>query len=434
MVWIKVCLYFCHHLQLLYLVLLYNIFIFLFQAGIRLSSIWNAKAQQWLAGRKDVWEELEKAISKDDKWVWIHASSAGEFEQAKPIIEKLKTSVPSYKILVSFFSPSGYSIAGKYSATDHITYLPVDTPNNADRFIKLINPVLVVFIKYDFWYHYLTTLRKMKIPLLLVSAVFRKDQSFFKWYGSFYRKMLFCFTQIFVQDKRSLDLLHANGIKHARVSGDTRFDRVWEIAAAGEILPLIKEFIGQAQSVVAGSTWPDDEKLLRKALASFPKLKLIIAPHEIHAEHINQIQTDFPEAILYSQLKNKTGSSHNKRVLIIDNVGLLSRLYRYATITYVGGGFTRDGIHNCLEAAVYGKPVLFGPNYKKYQEAKELIEFRGGFSVTAAEEITQLVEGLLKDNKKFEEVCSNAASYIETRRGATQKIINYIHENRLLTS
>jgi 3-deoxy-D-manno-octulosonic-acid transferase len=434
MVWIKVCLYFCdHQLQSLYLVFLYNIFIFLLKSGIQIAATWNDKAKQWLTGRKKIWQELEEKNVNNESIIWIHASSAGEFEQAKPVIEKLKLSYPSYKVLVSFFSPSGYNVAGNYSGAEYIFYLPVDTAANAQRFIKLINPRLVVFIKYDFWYHYLNTLYKMQIPLLLVSAVFRQQQSFFKWYGGFYKSMLSYFKQLFVQDKESLQLLQKNGFNNSQLSGDTRFDRVAEIVGNFKEVPLIKEFIGTNKVIVAGSTWPDDEKLLKDSLPSLPNLKLILAPHEIHSQHIKQIQNEFPNAILYSELKHAS-SFTNKQVLIIDNVGMLSRLYFYGTITYIGGGFTKDGIHNCLEAAVYAKPVVFGPNYKKYREANELIEIGGAFSVATFQELIKIIEKLLMEDKFYNEACSKAHSYIAEQQGATQKIMNYIQENRLLTN
>lgn len=434
MVWIKVCVYFCHHFQLLHLVFLYNIFIFLFQSVIHIAAVWNGRAKQWLVGRKNTWQDLEEKILKNDRIIWIHASSAGEFEQAKPMIEKLKTVYPSHKILISFFSPSGYNIARTYTKADYIFYLPLDTAHNAKRFIKVVNPRLAIFIKYDFWYHYLNSLHQMQVPLLLVSAVFRKNQAFFKWYGGFYRKMLFYFNQIFVQDEDSLELLQNTGLKNSQLSGDTRFDRVIEIAENFQEIPLIKEFLSGNKAIVAGSTWSGDEKLLKDAFVSLSTIKLILAPHEINTPHIKQIQDDFPKAVLYSEIKNNPSHSADKRVLIIDNVGILSRLYYYATIAFIGGGFTKDGIHNCLEAAVYGKPVVFGTNYEKYREAKELIETGGAFSVSTPVEFAKLIQSLLMEDKFYEEARTRAYTYITQQRGATKKIMNYIQENRLLTN
>ena len=245
------------------LVFLYNIFISLYFVLVRLASLWNSKAKQWIEGRKNTWSQLRQIDFQKEAIIWIHASSAGEFEQAKPVVEALKKNYPGHKILVSFFSPSGYNVAGNYKHADYIFYLPIDTASNAKRFIETIKPQLVIFVKYDFWYHYLSTIYSAKIPLLLISAVFRKEQAFFKWYGFFYRKMLQFFDMIFVQDEASLNQLNKYNIRHCRISGDTRFDRVSQIAAAFAEVPLIKEFIGNEKTFVAGSTWPDDEQLIQ---------------------------------------------------------------------------------------------------------------------------------------------------------------------------
>jgi 3-deoxy-D-manno-octulosonic-acid transferase len=410
---------------------LYNIFIFLFKIGISITSIWNTKAKQWLQGRKNIWRELEEKISKNDRIIWIHSSSVGEFEQAKPLIENLKKEYPAYKILASFFSPSGYHASKNYKHTDYIFYLPTDTARHARRFIQIVNPSLVVFVKYDFWYHYLQTIHDKKIPLLLISAVFNKRQAFFKWYGALYQKMLFFFSQVFVQDKASLNILQQHGMKKSQLSGDTRFDRVAAVAENFQEVPFIKDFISNKEVIVAGSTWPGDESLL-KEIRNSTKIKLIIAPHEIHDHRIKSLQQEFEGALLYSQLKNDSNS--NAGVLIIDNVGMLSRLYHYATIAYVGGGFTKDGIHNILEAAVHAKPVVFGPNHKKYREAWELIECGGGFSVSTPAQFKNLIENLLEDKSLYQKACKKAVEYTNSKKGATQKIMTYIQENRLLTN
>lgn len=413
------------------LIFLYNIFVSVYTLFVRIASGWNDKAAQWIQGRKNVWKELEELNFASDKTVWIHSSSAGEFEQAKPVIDALKRTYPSCKIIVSFFSPSGYSIGKAYKQADHITHLPVDTKTNAKRFVEIINPCLAIFVKYDFWYHYLNTVHSKKIPLFLISAVFRKEQSFFRWYGGFYRKMLHFFNAFFVQDKVSCEQLSNYGFKNCFVSGDTRFDRVATIAENFSDIEGIKEFIGESKVLVAGSTWPEDEQLINDAVNAIHELKLIIAPHEIHEQHIEQIQKQFPNSILYSELKDNYS---NQKVLITNNVGMLSRLYKYATITYVGGGFTRDGIHNILEAAVYGKPVLFGPNYKKYREAEELIKKGGAFSVKNSEELKIKIEKLLDDQEAYNSISKASFVYINENKGATGKIINYIQEKRLLTN
>jgi len=414
------------------LVFLYDTFIFLYKTGVAIAGIWNTKAKQWLGGRKNIWRELKDKVSENDSIIWIHTSSAGEFEQAKPLIEALKKIYPLYKILVSFFSPSGFNSSKNYTAADYIIYLPIDTRNNSNHFIETINPQLVVFIKYDLWYHYLKTINSKKIPLLLVSSVFRKEQAFFKWYGGFYRRMLAFFNMIFVQDELSGHQLKTLGINDWIVSGDTRFDRVTEIAAGFSEIPFIKEYIDNAKVLVAGSTWLEDEKLINEGYSFHNGFKLIIAPHEVYRERISQIKTRFGNAALYSELKD--GVVPDKNVLIIDNVGMLSKLYNYATIAYVGGGFTRDGIHNILEAAVFSKPVLFGPNYKKYREASELIKQGGAFSVATSSDLKKIIDRLLIDEHLYKAACQASFDYINQNKGATQKIIDYIQEKRLLTN
>jgi 3-deoxy-D-manno-octulosonic-acid transferase len=411
---------------------LYNIFISLFKIGISITGIWNTKAKQWVRGRKNIWKELEQKISKNDHIIWIHSSSVGEFEQAKPLIEELKKEYPAYKILASFFSPSGYHASKNYKHADYIFYLPIDTAGNARRFIQTVDPRLVVFVKYDFWYHYLQTIHNNKIPLLLISAVFNKRQVFFKWYGALYKKILFFFSQVFVQDEASLAILQEHGIKKSQLSGDTRFDRVAIIASSVQEIAFIKDFISDKEVIVAGSTWPGDETLL-KGIRNSIKIKLIIAPHEIHDHRIKSLQQEFEGALLYSQLKNDS-DAFNADFLIIDNVGMLSRLYHYATIAFVGGGFTKDGIHNILEAAVHAKPVVFGPNHEKYGEAKELILHGGGFSISTPAQLKNLIEKLLEDKNLYQKVCEKSVAYTNSKKGATQKIMTYIQENRLLTN
>jgi 3-deoxy-D-manno-octulosonic-acid transferase len=408
------------------LVLLYDIFIRLYFFAIRMAALWNAKAKEWIRGRENLFEALKNKLQATDRIIWMHCSSAGEFEQGKPIIEQLKKEYPGHKILVSFFSPSGFTAAGNYAHADIITYLPLDTRQNAKRFIELLNPELAIFVKYEFWYHHLAATAFRHIPLLLVSAVFRKDQSFFKWYGRFYRQMLFLFRHIFVQDGASLKILKDAGISQCSLSGDTRFDRVKEISGNFTEIASVKEFAGDHKVIVAGSTWSDDEQLL----SEYGSAKFIIAPHEISESHLEQIEKRFKNSVRYSQLQKAGGRG---QTLIIDNVGMLSRLYQYATISYVGGGFTKDGIHNILEAAVYGKPVLFGPNYKKYREAKEMIEAGGAFSVADAAELKNTLDRLLNDASQLQQAGTNAKNYIRENLGATQKIVQLIQAKRLLT-
>ncbi|HEU4904043.1 MAG TPA: glycosyltransferase N-terminal domain-containing protein [Flavisolibacter sp.] len=415
---------------------LYDAFIRLYATAIRLAAMGNKKAAAWIEGRKDVFPRLQEKITAGDRVIWMHCSSAGEFEQGKPVLEALKKTYPGKKIVVSFFSPSGYAVAKGYAPADVITYLPLDTRKNAEQFIKLVQPELVIFVKYEFWYHHLSAAAFHHVPILLISAVFRKEQAFFKKYGAFYRQMLFLFRHIFVQDTSSLRLLQDAGVTHCSLAGDTRFDRVARIAEDVSDIPFIEEFTAGEKVLVAGSTWPGDEEALANYLQQNTAVKLIIAPHEINARHIAQVQSHFDGAVLYSSLQTGTGLAGIGAVqtLIIDGVGLLSRLYRYATITYVGGGFTKDGIHNILEAAVWGKPVIFGPNYEKYREGKELIAGGGAFSFTTAAELKKIADDLLTKENHLQERSFNAKNYIAQNTGATGRIMNLIQEKRLLTN
>lgn len=447
--------YFCPQ-KLFSVTWLYNIFIQLYVLGIRIASLWNKKAKQWIEGRKNLFEGLEQKIKHDDKIIWVHCASAGELEQGKPVIEKLKNIYPSHKILISFFSPSGYEAAKKYAPADVITYLPADTNRNAKRFVELAHPQLVVFVKYEYWFHHSNAIALRQIPLIMISAIFRKEQLFFKWYGKFYRQILFLFRHIFVQDKNSLTLLHANAINHGSVAGDTRFDRVKKIADGFSELALIKAFVGKNQTIVAGSTWSDDEKILSN-YSKARNTKMIIAPHEIKADHIHQLQKNFPDSILYSEMKDVLSTAHHPNIslwnsineqqqkdvqqkieqaktLIIDNVGMLSRLYHYGTITFVGGGFTKSGIHNTLEAAVYGKPIFFGPNYQKFKEAKDLIAVGGACSISTSEEFKIKTDHLLNDPETLSKAGEASKKYVEENTGATKKILQFIQEKRLLTN
>jgi 3-deoxy-D-manno-octulosonic-acid transferase len=436
--------------------LIYNFLIGLYSLGIRIASAWNPKAKEWIRGRKNLLAQLRDKINPADNVIWVHCASAGEFEQAKPVIEALKETNPSHKILVSFFSPSGYSAAKKYQHADVITYLPVDTRKNAKQFLEVVNPQLVIFVKYEYWYHHLSAITFRHIPLLMVSAIFRRDQLFFKWYGRFYKRILFLFRQIFVQDDSSLQLLRSENILHATISGDTRFDRVKKIADQFTELPLIRDFAGDQQVIVAGSTWQQDEAIL-SAYVKKRAIKIVIVPHEIKKEHISELQKTFPDCILYSEIKNlfshdesvQTNSIwnsineqqekdiqkrlHHAKTLIIDSMGMLSKLYYYATITYVGGGFG-SGIHNTLEAVVYGKPVLFGPKYQKFKEAKDLISIEAAFSINNNEELETKMDQFLNNPEKLAKTGVAAKKYVEENTGATQKIIRYIQENRLLTN
>ena len=404
----------------------------LYRAAIRIASLWNNKAKLWLNGRKNIFDRLRSELqSQDLKIIWVHCSSLGEFEQGRPVVENLKKQTPDSKFLLTFFSPSGYEIRKDYKGLDWVFYLPLDSKRNAKTFFDIVNPVLAVFVKYDYWYYYLNECKKRKTPLLLVSGIFRKDQPFFKWYGNLHRRMLNCFTHFFVQDKESLKLLQSININNATVAGDTRFDRVSEIAEKFTPIEEIEKFCSSALVLLAGSTWPEDEKLIKDAAANLPYLKIIIAPHEIHKEHIDQLKLIFPDAVLYSQLAAR--SSQPATCLIIDNIGMLSKLYHYATIAYVGGGFNK-GIHNTLEAAVYGKPVLFGPNYKKFKEAIGLIEYGGGICITSGSELSTILQKFISNKTELESSGKKSFEFVKQNKGATEKILHYIEANRLLTN
>src|SRR4030095_3648801 len=281
----------------------YNVFLFLYRAGIGIASLWNNEAKLWVKGRRNIFEELKSKLkSQNLKVIWFHCSSLGEFEQGRPVIEKLKSQNPNSKILLTFFSPSGFEIRKDYKGADWVFYLPLDSKKSAKRFFDITKPSLVVFVKYDYWYYYLSECKKRNIPLLLVSGIFRQEQPFFKWYGDLHRKMLNCFTHFFVQDQESLQLLQSIHINNVLVAGDTRFDRVSEIAENFKPIEAVEKFCGDSQVFVAGSTWPDDEKIIKDAIVNFPDLKIIIAPHEIHKEHIDQLKSIFPDAMPYSQL------------------------------------------------------------------------------------------------------------------------------------
>jgi 3-deoxy-D-manno-octulosonic-acid transferase len=393
-----------------------------------IAALFNPKAKKWVQGRRNVFERLEKATAGHQYIIWIHCASLGEFEQGRPLLEKLKAD-PSFrkaKFLLTFFSPSGYEIRKDYKGADWVFYLPMDGPRNAKRFLEIVNPSLVIFVKYEFWFYYLKKIKYRNIPLILVSALFWKEMSFFKWYGAMQRKMLSRFDHLFVQDQKSKQLLDNIGLSSiTSISGDTRFDRVIDIAEGAEPLPLIEQFIGGNKTIIAGSTWPEDEEVLKHSLnaLNIPSLKLIMAPHEISEKHLASITELFPGSIRYSQL----GSNTESKFLIIDNIGLLSRLYKYATITYIGGGFGK-GIHNSLEAAVYAKPVIFGPVFHKFKEAADLINKAGAFTISSAEESIKVVGQLLADEKKLNETGKRAGDYVYSNWGATNRIIQFLKE------
>ncbi|MBS1604253.1 MAG: 3-deoxy-D-manno-octulosonic acid transferase [Bacteroidetes bacterium] len=427
-------------------ILFYHIFLWLYKIGIRLISPWNRKAQLWLEGRKDLFDRMKASLSSSPvtggQTIWMHCSSLGEFEQGRPVLENLHQRSPECRIILTFFSPSGYETRKTYPLANHIFYLPLDSPGNARQFVDLIKPDLVLWVKYDYWYYFLAELKKRNIPALLISGVFRPDQPFFHWYGRLHRYMLECFTHLFVQTDTSKTLLSRLRLTdQVSVSGDTRFDRVIEIAESGAPLPQIDAFCGARPVIVAGSTWEEDEEELDHYANTHPDIRFIIAPHEIGEDRLREIEGLFRHAVRYSVWEKNgrtaTGAPAGwpePNVLIIDNIGMLSRLYRYATIAYVGGGFGDDGVHNVLEAAVYGKPVVFGPVIEKYIEAVELNECGGGLIIDSALEAEKVFNRLLQNPQECLETGAASRNYVHSKKGATDRIIRYIYEKRLLTS
>lgn len=419
--------------------LAYRIFIWLYPKIAWLIGFSNHKAQKWTNGRKQVFKKLAEAFHKNElPVVWMHCSSVGEFEQGRPVLEYIADNYPNYKILLTFFSPSGYEVRKNYEGAYHVCYLPMDSPSHASRLLNIVQPSLVLFVKYEFWYYYLQEASQRNIPVLLVSGIFREDQPFFRWYGSMHRKMLSFFSHFFVQYEEAQQLLvQLVSDENISVSGDTRFDRVLSIAAEFSPVPVIDHFCDGQQILVAGSTWTDDDEAIDHFVNTQAGLKAIIAPHEIEEERLQECMTLYRNAMYYSVYEKALQDQQDLsmiKVLIIDNVGMLSRLYRYATVCYIGGGFGDDGIHNILEAAVYGRPVVFGPVYDKYKEADELLDAGGAFSGEDALELEKIFGLLLSDKEKYTQAATASKEYVHSKAGATGRIMRYIQENLLLTN
>ncbi len=405
----------------------YNTAIYAARFFVHLHARFNEKSKKWVEGRKRIFSKLKSEIVGKEKWVWFHASSTGEFEQGRPLMEAFRKEFPEYRILLSFFSPSGYEAKKDYKGADYICYLPIDTPTNSHRFVNILKPELAFFIKYDFWYNYLYDLNKREIPVFFVSTAFRKKQYFFKSYGKWFLKHLKKIDWFFVQNEESKNLLDSYQVPQNSVSGDTRFDRVFQLSKEESHYPLIEQFKGDSKLIVAGSTWSADEKHLKSVL-EIPNLKLIIVPHELDKERIASIFSNYRKdaVVLYSALNEKSDLQKSK-VLILDTMGMLSSLYRYADIAYVGGGFGA-GIHNILEAAAYGKPVVFGPKNKKFIEAKDLIEIGGAFEVNNGKQLTKKCQELLEDGNLYDSSCQKSKDYVENNIGATKIIIDKVRE------
>ena len=420
---------------------MYNLVIYLYQLGVIVTSLFNEKVRKMWRGEREAVRILKEKVDPNAKYVWFHAASLGEFEQGRPLMEQLRQEHPEYKILLTFFSPSGYEVRKNYEGADIICYLPLDTITNARRFLRTIRPVMAFFIKYEFWYNYLHILKHRNVPVYSISSIFRPDQVFFRWYGHQYSHVLKCFTRFYVQNEVSRELLATLGIDNVTVVGDTRFDRVLQIKAAAKQLPVVESLTpgpspkGEGSKVfVAGSSWQPDEDIFIPFFNEHKDWKLIIAPHVIGEDHLQQIEKQL-DAIGFSHTRyteftakeqitplHKQGGVGGGSALIIDCFGLLSSIYRYGDVTYVGGGFGVS-IHNTLEAAVWGKPVIFGPENRKFQEAQGLKACGGGLEITCAEDFNRIMQRFISDPQTIAEAGRQAGAFVQRMTGATQKIL-----------
>lgn len=403
----------------------YNIGIWFYGAAIRIASLFNSKAGLWVRGRKDIFRRLKEALKGSSGVVWVHCASLGEFEQGRPVIEDIKKRYPEKKILLTFFSPSGYEIRKNYEGADFIFYLPLDTPGNARKFIDIVRPERAVFVKYEFWLNYLNYLRGQEIPTYIISAIFRQDSVFFRPYGGKFREALRSFRTIFVQNSESKELLSGISVGNVVVAGDTRFDRVAQIAAAVRKLDVLENFSNGNKVFVAGSTWAPDEELLVKLINSHPELKFVIAPHEIEDERIEKLIASVNGRSCRYTLVDASADFSDARLLVIDTIGILSSVYRYADYCYIGGGFG-VGIHNTLEAATFGLPISFGPNYMKFKEAREMIALGTSVSISSYEELDAWLVALESDAAKYATVKAKTLSYVSHNTGATRVIISSV--------
>lgn len=400
---------------------LYNIAINSYRAGVALASLWNTKARLWCAGRKGLFEKMRQSIDPSQPTIWIHVASLGEFEQGRPIIERIKAERPEYKILLTFFSPSGYEIRKNYAGADYIFYLPLDTKANAKEFLDIVKPQIAVFVKYEYWLNMLEQLRERNIRTFIVSAIFRRDSIFFKPYGGMWRKALESFETIFVQDENSKSLLSEIGRNNVVVAGDTRFDRVAQIAAQAKKIDIIEQFKGESRLFVAGSTWGEDEEHLVRLANDNPDIKFVIAPHEMEQGRMAKIESTAKYgAVRYTKY---TEEAKNNQILILDTMGMLSSVYGYAEFSYIGGGFG-VGIHNTLEAATFGLPIAFGPNYHKFKEACDMITLGAATSITNYDELNAWFAPLHNDAEYLAAVSQISKQYTAKNQGATEKFFS----------
>lgn len=415
----------CNLAQKQFVRVIYSFLVQLAWFHLRLIAKFNHKIKLFVNGRKRTFPVLENALAPSDKTIWMHVASLGEYEQGLPLLEKLKAKYPNHKLLLTFFSPSGYQVKKGKTPADVVVYLPMDTLKNAKVFLDMVNPRFAIFIKYEIWPNYLHELQKRGTATLLVSGIFSKKQVYFKWFGSFMRKSLRTFSHFFVQEGHSKELLKSIGFQNVTVSGDTRFDRVNAILERDNTLDFMEGFKGDSLCFVAGSTWPEDERILVKYINSSTKgIKFVLAPHNIKTAHIENLKTSIDQKVLcYSELTANTIADID--VLIVDTIGLLTKIYSYADFTYVGGGFA-TGLHNTLEPAVFGVPVIFGPKYHNFNEAVDLVNLKGGLSVKDQNEFDTTMERLLSDPDLAIRTGNGNIQYIQRKIGATQTVMQYI--------
>ena len=409
---------------------MYNIIMYAIQLGVAIASLFNEKVRKMWRGEREAFRILKEQVDPNAQYVWFHAASLGEFEQGRPIIEQLRQEYPEYKILLTFYSPSGYEVRKNYQGADIICYMPIDTVTNARRFLRLIRPCMAFFIKYEFWYNFLHILKHRNVPTYSVSSIFRPNQVFFRWYGVNYGRVLRCFTKFFVQNEQSKELLNSIGITEVEITGDTRFDRVLQIKEAAKQLPVVEKFISGNEDTkvfVAGSSWPPDEEIFLRYFNEHPEWKLIIAPHVIGEDHLQQIEKllEGRKVIRYTQADSQRDSLKDAEVLIINCFGLLSSIYRYGQVAYVGGGFG-VGIHNLPEAAVWDIPVFFGPNNERFQEAQELKKNGGGLEIHNYEEFAAQMDELTADPASRIKRGEAAGGYVKGNAGATEVVLRQL--------
>lgn len=418
------------------LLLLYDLALKIYFFAIFIFSFFNDKAKKWVDGRKNIFVTIEKKISEvrtpNSELVWFHCSSLGEFEQGRPLIEKIRSQNPKVKIILTFFSPSGYEVRKNYAIADAVFYLPLDSKENAEKFIGLLKPRLSVFVKYEFWHHYISVLHSKNIPSILVSALFRNNQIFFKWYGMFFKNLLPKFSHIFVQDENSLRLLQSVGVQNTSLANDTRFDRVLDISRQVKPILLIEKFKDGKNIFIAGSTWEKDEDIISNCKLQIANCKLIIAPHEIDEKHLQTIIQKFNKSKIIRYSQANENNVHDKDMLLIDNIGILSSLYQYGKFAYIGGGFGRT-IHNIQEPAVFGLPVFFGPHFRKFNEAKELVKTNGAFPIKNADELEEKLFSLIKNESEYQTASEICKKYVLSKSGGTKMILDYLNSSKIFS-